>query len=59
MASYLFETSTISRFDAVCSRSNEDEERLQRFLRLISRSQLNINRSMSLLEEARGRSNPS
>jgi hypothetical protein len=58
MASLSFENSTIANSDALRSRSSEDEERLERFLRSINRSQLNINRSISVLNKVlRARSN--
>lgn len=57
MASLSFEDSTIAKSDAIRSRSSEDEERLERFLHSINRSQLNINRSMRVLNKVRGRSN--
>lgn len=57
MASLSFENPTIAKSDALHSRSNEDEERLERFLHLINRSQLNIKRSMSVIDGRRAPAN--
>lgn len=53
MASLSIEKPAVLQTDAARSRSDEDMERIERFLHLINRSHLNIKRSMTVIDGGR------